>query len=166
VFHLSLPRQPWRSEAQGTNPNLTYTVHVNPRCDEGLNSGGTHVKNSTLEIYTEVKNLCQTSTWRLRKENTEYYNKKTEVLSRLEMSFQSEDDVEKKVYFSISCVCYSSALLAEAEEMGEVCLVQGCLRRKTVLKDGRKPAVAAWQRYWVQLWPASLIYYPPKSFKG
>ncbi|XP_032590461.1 ras-specific guanine nucleotide-releasing factor RalGPS1 isoform X2 [Drosophila grimshawi] len=44
--------------------------------------------------------------------------------------------------------------------------MQGCLRRKTVQKEGRKPAVASWQRYWVQIWANSLVYFPPKSFKG
>ncbi|XP_055858764.1 ras-specific guanine nucleotide-releasing factor RalGPS1 isoform X2 [Episyrphus balteatus] len=43
---------------------------------------------------------------------------------------------------------------------------QGCVRRKTVLKEGRKPAVASWQRYWLQIWASSLVYFPPKSFKG
>ncbi|XP_037926519.1 ras-specific guanine nucleotide-releasing factor RalGPS2 isoform X2 [Hermetia illucens] len=43
---------------------------------------------------------------------------------------------------------------------------QGCVRRKTVLKDGRKPAVASWQRYWLQIWANSLVYFAPKSFKG
>ncbi|XP_026292172.1 ras-specific guanine nucleotide-releasing factor RalGPS1 isoform X1 [Frankliniella occidentalis] len=61
---------------------------------------------------------------------------------------------------------FGSSLLAETDELGEECLVQGCLRRKTVLKDGRKPAVSSWQRYWVELWASSLIYFSPKSFKG
>ncbi|KAJ9601213.1 hypothetical protein L9F63_000633, partial [Diploptera punctata] len=52
------------------------------------------------------------------------------------------------------------------EDVGMQCVLQGCLRRKTVLKEGRKPAVSSWQRYWVQLWATYLVYYPPKSFKG
>lgn len=35
------------------------------------------------------------------------------------------------------------------EVSGEECGVQGPLRRKTVIKDGRRPAVSAWHRYWV-----------------
>lgn len=45
-------------------------------------------------------------------------------------------------------------------------IIEGCVRRKTVLKDGRKPAVASWQRYWLQLYSNSLLYFAPKSFKG
>lgn len=44
--------------------------------------------------------------------------------------------------------------------------MQGCVRRKTILKHGRKPAVASWQRYWLQIWASSLAYFSPKSFKG
>ncbi|XP_022222067.2 ras-specific guanine nucleotide-releasing factor RalGPS1 isoform X2 [Drosophila obscura] len=44
--------------------------------------------------------------------------------------------------------------------------MQGCVRRKTVQKEGRKPAVASWQRYWLKIWANSLVYFPPKSFKG
>ncbi|KAJ8686356.1 hypothetical protein QAD02_022150 [Eretmocerus hayati] len=46
------------------------------------------------------------------------------------------------------------------------CSMQGPLRRKVVLRDGRKPAVSTWQRYWVQLWASSMIYFSPKCFKG
>lgn len=46
------------------------------------------------------------------------------------------------------------------------CSMQGCVRRKTILKHGRKPAVASWQRYWLQIWASSLTYFLPKSFKG
>lgn len=43
---------------------------------------------------------------------------------------------------------------------------QGCIRRKTLLKEGRKPAVASWQRYWLQVWANHLVFFPPKTFKG
>lgn len=58
----------------------------------------------------------------------------------------------------------------DAADVSELCAeslsFQGCVRRKTVLKEGRKPAVASWQRYWLQIWASSLVYFPPKSFKG
>ncbi|XP_055916557.1 ras-specific guanine nucleotide-releasing factor RalGPS1 isoform X2 [Eupeodes corollae] len=59
----------------------------------------------------------------------------------------------------------------DASDVTELCAAeslsfQGCVRRKTVLKEGRKPAVASWQRYWLQIWASSLVYFPPKSFKG
>ncbi|XP_063977138.1 ras-specific guanine nucleotide-releasing factor RalGPS2 isoform X3 [Diachasmimorpha longicaudata] len=46
------------------------------------------------------------------------------------------------------------------------CSMQGLLRRKVVLRDGRKPAVSTWQRYWIQLWASSIVYFSPKCFKG
>ncbi|XP_021942644.1 ras-specific guanine nucleotide-releasing factor RalGPS2 isoform X2 [Zootermopsis nevadensis] len=65
---------------------------------------------------------------------------------------------------------HGSSLLPDPDDFGEAvgmqCVLQGCLRRKTMLKAGRKPAVTSWQRYWVQLWATYLVYYPPKSFKG
>ncbi|XP_011496942.1 PREDICTED: ras-specific guanine nucleotide-releasing factor RalGPS2-like [Ceratosolen solmsi marchali] len=46
------------------------------------------------------------------------------------------------------------------------CIIQGTLRRKIILRDGRKPTVSTWQRYWIQLWTSSMIYFSPKYFKG
>lgn len=61
-----------------------------------------------------------------------------------------------------------SGLSSDSEEVvfemsGEECGVQGPLRRKTIIKDGRRPPVASYHRYWVQLWGGSLVYYHPKS---
>ncbi|XP_043941161.1 ras-specific guanine nucleotide-releasing factor RalGPS2 [Protopterus annectens] len=60
---------------------------------------------------------------------------------------------------------------AESEELaihlypGAV-TVQGVLRRKTMLKEGKKPTVASWTKYWVALCGTQLYYYPAKSIKA
>lgn len=59
-----------------------------------------------------------------------------------------------------------STLQIPTDEEGSGNTLQGCVRRKTVQKEGRKPAVASWQRYYLQIWANSLVYFPPKSFKG
>lgn len=43
---------------------------------------------------------------------------------------------------------------------------QGYIRRKTVLKEGKKPKLATWVRYWVILNSTSLIFYSSKSLRG
>uniref|UniRef100_A0A1B6ILL5 Ras-GEF domain-containing protein n=2 Tax=Homalodisca TaxID=139475 RepID=A0A1B6ILL5_9HEMI len=69
----------------------------------------------------------------------------------------------------LGLLSHSTHLAPASTSQDEACdtvSLQGCLRRKTVLKDGRKPTVAAWQRYWVQLWATALVFYLPKTFKG
>lgn len=47
-----------------------------------------------------------------------------------------------------------------------VATFQGYVRRKTVLKEGKKPAMSAWMRYWLVLKGTKLIYFPPKTLRG
>ncbi|XP_028817131.1 ras-specific guanine nucleotide-releasing factor RalGPS2 isoform X2 [Denticeps clupeoides] len=44
--------------------------------------------------------------------------------------------------------------------------VQGVLRRKTILKEGKKPTVASWTKYWAALCGTQLYFYAAKSLKA
>jgi hypothetical protein len=43
---------------------------------------------------------------------------------------------------------------------------EGFLKRKTLLKDGRKPTITTWVKFWVSLTGSVLLYYPSRSIRG
>ncbi|EFB26872.1 hypothetical protein PANDA_004300 [Ailuropoda melanoleuca] len=75
---------------------------------------------------------------------------------------------ERRSYVLFSSFRYSSA---ESEDLavhlypGAV-TIQGVLRRKTLLKEGKKPTVASWTKYWAALCGTQLFYYAAKSLKA
>ncbi|XP_051788260.1 ras-specific guanine nucleotide-releasing factor RalGPS1 isoform X1 [Erpetoichthys calabaricus] len=47
-----------------------------------------------------------------------------------------------------------------------VITIEGPLRRKTLLKEGRKPTLPSWTRYWITLSGTTLIYYGAKALRA
>lgn len=46
---------------------------------------------------------------------------------------------------------------------GNRCSFQGCVKRKTLIKEGRRPTVSSWQRYWLEIWGSALVFFLPKT---
>ncbi|XP_073696235.1 ras-specific guanine nucleotide-releasing factor RalGPS1-like [Garra rufa] len=54
--------------------------------------------------------------------------------------------------------------LAHGESGGVT--MEGALKRKTLLKEGRKPKLASWTRFWITLCGSTLIFYGSKALRA
>uniref|UniRef100_A0A8C1PLS2 Ral GEF with PH domain and SH3 binding motif 1 n=1 Tax=Cyprinus carpio TaxID=7962 RepID=A0A8C1PLS2_CYPCA len=66
------------------------------------------------------------------------------------------------------CACWNASLafssLAHRESGGVT--MEGPLKRKTLLKEGRKPKLSSWTRYWITLCGSTLIFYGSKALRA
>lgn len=60
----------------------------------------------------------------------------------------------------------TSSCLTPSPTVSSPALLEGYVKRKTLFKDGMKPAFSAWIRYWIQVTSRGMIYYPARSLKG
>ena len=41
--------------------------------------------------------------------------------------------------------------------------LQSMIKRKALIKEGKRLTMSGWQRYWMELWGSSLVYFAPKT---
>lgn len=51
---------------------------------------------------------------------------------------------------------------ATIQRYGTECSLQSAIKRKTLIKDGKRPTISSWQRYWMQLWGSAIVLYSAK----
>uniref|UniRef100_A0A8C9WLM1 Ral GEF with PH domain and SH3 binding motif 1 n=1 Tax=Scleropages formosus TaxID=113540 RepID=A0A8C9WLM1_SCLFO len=61
---------------------------------------------------------------------------------------------------------YSLCTLLVMRPPGANVTMEGPLRRKTLLKEGRKPTLSSWTRYWIALSGSTLIYFGAKALRA
>ncbi|KAK2184701.1 hypothetical protein NP493_256g02011 [Ridgeia piscesae] len=91
------------------------------------------------------------------------------VPTRADVEYESEDEQVGCIWplrSRLSLTSRSSAEKLPADFYRAQYTCEGSLRRKTILKYGKKPSVASWTRYWMALWGTSILLFPARSIRG
>uniref|UniRef100_A0A672MY83 Ras-specific guanine nucleotide-releasing factor RalGPS1 n=1 Tax=Sinocyclocheilus grahami TaxID=75366 RepID=A0A672MY83_SINGR len=66
---------------------------------------------------------------------------------------------------SLGTTVYSSFSSYECSSLSSI-TIEGPLRRKTLMKEGKKPTLSSWKRYWIVLSGSILIYFGSKALRA
>uniref|UniRef100_A0A8C2G6D4 Ral GEF with PH domain and SH3 binding motif 1 n=2 Tax=Cyprinus carpio TaxID=7962 RepID=A0A8C2G6D4_CYPCA len=66
---------------------------------------------------------------------------------------------------SLGTVLYSYFSSYECSSLSSIS-IEGPLRRKTLMKEGKKPTLSSWRRYWIVLSGSILIYFGSKALRA